>query len=82
MGEKHEQKILKAIEDYRRIAGRFLLDTAEMQAQKILEHLAGLSGSREGDAGGFAATRARNSGRSRHSGDRAVRAAMMLSGSS
>ena len=26
MGEKHEQKLLKAIEDYRRIAGRFLLD--------------------------------------------------------
>src|SRR5213083_1208803 len=30
MGEKHEQKLLKAIEDYRRIAGRFLLDTAEI----------------------------------------------------
>jgi DNA polymerase (family X) len=39
MGEKHEQKILKAIEDYRRIGGRFLLDNAEMQAQKIAEHL-------------------------------------------
>jgi DNA polymerase (family 10) len=39
MGEKHEQKLLKAIEDYRRIAGRFLLDTAEAQAEKILEHL-------------------------------------------
>src|SRR5437867_240151 len=39
MGEKHEQKLLKAIEDYRRIAGRFLLDTAETQAQKIAEHL-------------------------------------------
>src|SRR5207245_7663644 len=39
MGEKHEQKLLKAIEDYRRIAGRFLLDTAEAQAQKIAEHL-------------------------------------------
>jgi len=39
MGEKHEQKLLKAIEDYRRIAGRFLLDTAEDQAQKIVEHL-------------------------------------------
>src|SRR5208282_3766150 len=31
MGEKHEQKLLKAIQDYRRIAGRFLLDTAEAQ---------------------------------------------------
>jgi DNA polymerase (family 10) len=39
MGEKHEQKLLKAIEDYRRIAGRFLLDTAEAQAGKIIEHL-------------------------------------------
>jgi DNA polymerase (family X) len=39
MGEKHEQKILKAIEDYRRIAGRFLLNVAEVQAEKIVEHL-------------------------------------------
>src|SRR5271165_1822808 len=41
MGEKHEQKLLKAIEDYRRIAGRFLLDVAETEAQKIIEHLSG-----------------------------------------
>src|SRR5205823_4012648 len=39
MGEKHEQKLLKAIEDYRRIAGRFLLDAAEREAQKTVEHL-------------------------------------------
>src|ERR1700693_5087683 len=39
MAEKHEQKLLKAIQDYRRIAGRFLLDTAEAQATKIIEHL-------------------------------------------
>ena len=39
MGEKHETKLLKAIEDYRRIAGRFLLETAQIQADKILEHL-------------------------------------------
>jgi len=39
MGEKQEQKLLKAIEDYRRIAGRFLLDAAEIQAEKIIEHL-------------------------------------------
>jgi DNA polymerase (family X) len=39
MGEKHEQKLLKAIEDYRRIAGRFLLEAAETQAEKIVEHL-------------------------------------------
>ena len=39
MGEKHEAKLLKAIEDYRRIAGRFLLDAAGVQAEKIIEHL-------------------------------------------
>ncbi|MBZ5574569.1 MAG: DNA polymerase/3'-5' exonuclease PolX [Acidobacteriia bacterium] len=43
-GEKQEQKLLKAIEDYRRIAGRFLLDTAETQAEKIIEHLRGYPG--------------------------------------
>ncbi|HZQ68532.1 MAG TPA: DNA polymerase/3'-5' exonuclease PolX [Terriglobales bacterium] len=44
MGEKQEQKLLKAIEDYRRVAGRFLLDTAEIQAQKIADHLSSISG--------------------------------------
>jgi DNA polymerase (family 10) len=39
MGEKHEQKLLKAIEDYRRIGGRFLLDTAEQLANQLVEHL-------------------------------------------
>jgi DNA polymerase (family 10) len=39
LGEKHELKLLKAIEDYRRIAGRFLLDAAEIQAQKLIDHL-------------------------------------------
>jgi DNA polymerase (family 10) len=39
MGEKHELKLLKAIEDYRRIAGRFLLDTAEELAEKLKEYL-------------------------------------------
>ncbi|MGC2196948.1 MAG: DNA polymerase/3'-5' exonuclease PolX [Terriglobales bacterium] len=39
MGEKQEQKLLKAIEDYRRIAGRFLLDAAEREAEKIINHL-------------------------------------------
>jgi len=39
MGEKQEQKLLKAIEDYRRVAGRFLLDVAEREAEKISEHL-------------------------------------------
>src|SRR3984893_11813015 len=40
MGEKHEQKLLKAIEDYRRIGGRFLLDAAEAEAAKLTGHLA------------------------------------------
>ena len=44
MGEKQEQKLLKAIEDYQRIAGRFLIDAAEIQAQKIVEHLKGYAG--------------------------------------
>jgi len=44
MGEKQETKLLKAIEDYRRIAGRFLLDTAEAQAEKIVDHLRGYPG--------------------------------------
>jgi DNA polymerase (family 10) len=39
MGEKQEQKLLKSIEDYRRIAGRFLLDVGEREAAKIAEHL-------------------------------------------
>jgi DNA polymerase (family 10) len=44
MGEKHEKKLLKAIEDYRRIAGRFLLDVAGNEAHKIISHLAGFPG--------------------------------------
>jgi DNA polymerase (family 10) len=44
MGEKQEAKLLKAIQDYRRIAGRYLLDAAETQAQKIMEHLRGFPG--------------------------------------
>lgn len=39
MGEKHEQKILKALEDYRRIAGRFLIDDAEAVANQLTEFL-------------------------------------------
>jgi DNA polymerase (family X) len=44
MGEKHEQKLLKAIEDYRRIAGRFLLDTAEKLSDKLVEYLLAADG--------------------------------------
>jgi DNA polymerase (family 10) len=44
MGEKHEQKLLKAIEDYRRISGRFLIDAAETEATKLSEYLARFPG--------------------------------------
>jgi len=44
MGEKHELKLLKAIEDYRRIAGRFLLDTAELLAEKLVDYLLSIPG--------------------------------------
>jgi len=44
MGEKQEKKILKSIEDYRRIAGRFCLDDADKIAQKMIAHLSGLAG--------------------------------------
>jgi len=39
MGERQETKLLKAITDYRRIAGRFLLDAADRQATKIVDYL-------------------------------------------
>ena len=44
MGEKAEQKILKAIEDYRRISGRFTLDAADTICEKLTEHLKDLPG--------------------------------------
>jgi len=44
LSEKSEQKILKAIEDYRRISGRFLIDEADRTAQKLAEHLKHIKG--------------------------------------
>ncbi|HZR28805.1 MAG TPA: DNA polymerase/3'-5' exonuclease PolX [Terriglobales bacterium] len=44
MGEKAEQKILKGIEEYRRISGRFHLDVADETAQKIMQYLEGADG--------------------------------------
>ena len=44
MGEKHEQKLLKAIEDFRRISGRFLIDAAETEAEKLTAYLAKFPG--------------------------------------
>jgi len=39
MGEKHEAKLLKAIEDYHRISGRFLIDVGETESEKLIEYL-------------------------------------------
>jgi DNA polymerase (family 10) len=39
MGEKHETKLLKAIEDYRRIGGRFLIDAAELECEKLVAYI-------------------------------------------
>lgn len=44
MSEKTEQKLLKAIENYRRVSGRFRLDQAADVAQKLTEHLGGVPG--------------------------------------
>jgi DNA polymerase (family 10) len=44
MSEKSEQKILKAIETYRSISGRFMLDTADQTALKIIDHLRPMPG--------------------------------------
>ena len=44
MGERQEQKILKAIEDYRRISGRFLIDVAEEAGEKLAAYLGAISG--------------------------------------
>ena len=39
MGEKHEAKLLKAIEDYRRVGGRFLIDAAELECEKLTAYI-------------------------------------------
>src|SRR5215471_2691101 len=44
LSEKSEQKILKAIESYRQVTGRFQLDMADATAQKMIEFLKGLPG--------------------------------------
>ncbi len=44
LSEKSEQKILKAIEGYRRISGRFLIDEADRTAQKLTDHLQHIEG--------------------------------------
>jgi DNA polymerase (family 10) len=44
MGEKHETKLLKAIADYRRIGGRFQIDAAEEEAEKLIAYLKNFKG--------------------------------------
>jgi DNA polymerase (family X) len=44
LGEKHEQKLLKAIEDFRRVSGRFLIDAAENEAKRLIDYLATFPG--------------------------------------
>ncbi len=44
MSEKSEQKILKAIESFRRITGRFLIDEADRTAEKLTAHLKDIKG--------------------------------------
>jgi DNA polymerase (family 10) len=39
MGEKHEAKLLKAIQDFRRISGRFLIDAGEEEAEKLIAYI-------------------------------------------
>lgn len=39
LSEKTEQKIIKSIETYRSISGRFHLDEADRTAQKLIEHV-------------------------------------------
>src|SRR6266576_2743633 len=44
MGEKHELKLIKAIEEYRRIGGRYLIDTAEAECEKLTAYLSTVPG--------------------------------------
>src|ERR1700752_4337425 len=44
MGEKHEQKLLKSIESYRRIGGRYQIDEAETEAEKLKAYISTLPG--------------------------------------
>ncbi len=41
-GEKSEQNILKAVEVFKKSAGRFLLDVADQTAQQLVEHISRL----------------------------------------
>src|ERR1051326_1816786 len=44
LGEKHEAKLIKAIEDFRRIGGRYLIDAAEIECEKITAYVEKFTG--------------------------------------
>ena len=44
LSEKSEAKILKAVEDYRRISGRFIINEADRTAERLTEHLRHIKG--------------------------------------
>ncbi|HVP43724.1 MAG TPA: DNA polymerase/3'-5' exonuclease PolX [Terriglobales bacterium] len=44
LSEKSEQKILRAIEQYRKVSGRFHLDVADQVAEQLMAQLKGLPG--------------------------------------
>ena len=44
LSEKIEQKILRAIEQYRKVSGRFLINVADEVAQQLAERLQGMPG--------------------------------------
>jgi DNA polymerase (family 10) len=44
LSEKSETKILRAIADYRRISGRFLINEADRTAERLTEHLKHIQG--------------------------------------
>ena len=64
MSEKSEQKIVKAIEDYRRISGRFLIDEADRTAERLAGHLQAHQRHRFDYSGWLPAQGPRNCGRS------------------
>jgi len=44
LGEKHEAKLIKAIEDFKRIGGRYLIDAAEIECEKITAYVEKFAG--------------------------------------
>ena len=69
-GEKSEENILKAIEVFKKSAGRFHIDVAEEEAEKLVSlHPRVRQAHRGRDAGGIAAARQGNRRRPRPAGD-------------